>query len=164
LQNAATGEWCKFAEEDLLARFANNALSFVVPSGQPYPLKDRLAEKLIRDLAAYPAELVSLAKSRVQYLKEIDRRQPIAMTQKALEPVIQAVSERIKDMGAPSWLTVYRDYRKWIASTRDVRAIVMRYANRGNRKARVPPEVAKVVDEVIETLYMTPTNSDINML
>jgi putative transposase len=156
LQNSATGEWCKFAEGDLLARFANNELSFIVPNGQSYPVKDSMCQKLMRDLAAYPAKLVSLAKTRVEYLKEIDRRQPIAMTQKAFEPVIHTVAERIKDLRPPSWLTVYRDYRKWITSSRDVRAIVLRYGNRGNRQSRVPPEVAKVVDEVIETLYMTP--------
>ena len=38
-----------------------------------------------------------IAQNRVQYLKEIDRRQPIAITSKSMGPLIQSVSERIHD-------------------------------------------------------------------
>src|SRR5712692_598607 len=91
LQNTATGEWCSFPEDDLLDRFARNEMSFVirVDSG---PYTNRLAEKLTRDLSIYPPELVALAKDRVQYLKEIDRRQPLSITPQSIEPLIQAVS------------------------------------------------------------------------
>ena len=40
----------------------------------------RLPEKLTRDLSAYPPDLVDLARNRIQYLKEIDRQQPISIT------------------------------------------------------------------------------------
>ena len=45
--------------------------------------------KLKRDLSTYPPELVALAKNRVQYLKEIDRRQPISITEKTMGPLIR---------------------------------------------------------------------------
>ena len=31
-----------------------------------------------------------------------------------MEPLIRSVAERIKDDKPPGWLTVWRDYRKWV--------------------------------------------------
>ena len=103
---------------------------------------DGLPAKVARDLSAHPPELVALARTREQYLKEIDRQQPIAITRTSMEPLIRSVSERIKDDKPPGWLTVWRDYRKWIASGRDVRAIVLRHADRGKSGARSLPDHA----------------------
>jgi len=61
-------------EDDLLDRYAKKELSFIVRGSGGYPLGKKLAQKLTHDLAAYPPELVALARYRVQYLKEIDRR------------------------------------------------------------------------------------------
>ena len=115
-----------------------------------------LPAKLARDLSAYPPELVALARNREQYLKEIDRRQPIAITRTTMEPLIRSVSERIKDDKPPGWRTVWRDYRKWIAAGRDIRAIVLRHADRGKSGARSLPDVQIISDQVIDELYMTP--------
>ena len=132
LQNCATGEWSALSEDDLLDGFTQGDVSFRVDE---QPRADGLPAKVARDLSAYPPELVALAKNREQYLKEIDRQQPIAVTRTNMEPLIRLVSERIKDDTPPGWLTVWRDYRKWIASGRDVRAIVLRYADRGKSGA-----------------------------
>lgn len=74
LENIATGEWRTFSEQDLLDRFANHKLSFVVRVEGPGRSSDRLDLKLHRDLSTYPPELVALARNRVEYLKEIDQR------------------------------------------------------------------------------------------
>ena len=156
LQNTATGEWSTFTEHDLLGRFASNELSFVPKIDDSYPIADKLAEKLQRDISAYPSELVALAQLRLQYLKEIDRRQPIAISRRTLEPLVQSVADRIKEIKPPNWRTVCRDYRKWLAAGRDIRAIILRHANRGNRVPRMPLEVNTISDQVILELYMTP--------
>ena len=154
LENTATGEWCTFHEDDLLDRFTRHELSFVVRVDPCSPATERLAEKLMRDLCAYPPELVALGAIRVEYLKEIDRRQPIAITQRTIEPLVRSVSERIKDLKPPGWRTVCRDYRKWLAAGRDIRAIILRYADRGKRGPRLPSDVTTVSEQVIEELYM----------
>jgi putative transposase len=156
LQNTATAEYCIFMEHDLFDQFATNTLSFVLKIDDGYPVADKLAEKLERDISAYPRELVAMAQLRLQYLKELDKRQPIAISQRTIEPLIQLVSERIKDLKPPSWRTVCRDYRKWLAAGRDIRAIILRHANRGNRVPRIPVEVRTISDQVIGELYMTP--------
>ena len=151
LQNCATGEWSALSEDDLLDGFTQGDVSFRVDE---QPRADGLPAKVARDLSAYPPELVALAKNREQYLKEIDRQQPIAVTRTNMEPLIRLVSERIKDDTPPGWLTVWRDYRKWIASGRDVRAIVLD-ADRGKSGARSLPDTQTISDRVIDELYMT---------
>ena len=153
LQDCATGEWSARSEDDLLDGFAQGEVSFIVDA-QARP--DGLPTKVARDLSAHPPELVALARTREQYLKEIDRQQPIAITRTSMEPLIRSVSERIKDGRPPGWLTVWRDYREWIASGRDVRAIVLRHADRGKSGARSLPATQTISDGVIDELYMTP--------
>ena len=152
LQNCATGEWSALSEDDLLDGFSQGEVSFIVDT---QARTDGLPAKVARDLAAYPPELVTLARTREQYLKEIDRQQPIAITRTSMEPLIRSVSERIKDDRPPGWLTVWRDYRKWIASGRDIRAIVLRHADRGKSGARSLPATQTISDRVIDELYMT---------
>ena len=80
LQNTVTGEWRTFNEADLLDQFAAGELSFVAAVDHGTDPKNGLPENLTRDLSAYPPDLLALAGNRVQYLKEIDRQQPISIT------------------------------------------------------------------------------------
>jgi len=98
---------------------------------------------------------VDLARSRVQYLKEIDRQQPIAITRTKVEALVRLIADRIGDSKPPGWRTVCRDYRKWLAAGRDIRAIIPRHAERGKAGTRLAPEVKAVSDQVIQELYMT---------
>lgn len=108
---------------------------------------DNGASHLDRSLSGYPPELVAVVQTRVRYLKEIDRQQPIAITSKTMEPLICSVSERINDTKPPGWRTLARDYRKWLNAGRDVRAIILRYSDRGGRAPRLLPEVKSVIEE-----------------
>ena len=155
LQNTATGEWHTFAEDALLDQFAANQLSFVMAVDEAGTSAAKTTEKLTRDLSAYPAELVDLARNRVQYLKEIDRQQPIAITHTKIEALVRLIADRSGDSKPPSWRTVCRDYRKWLTAGRDIRAIIPRHAERGKAGTRLAPEVKAVSDQVIQELYMT---------
>src|ERR1700730_15652296 len=69
LQNAVTGEWCAFAEQDLLDRFTRNELTFDRNPDDHQPSTiDKAAGNLARDLSSYPPELVRLTQIRLQYL------------------------------------------------------------------------------------------------
>lgn len=155
LQNAATGEWCTFDERDLLDGFSRNELSFIVTVDESNRSVSSMAEKIRRDVSLYPSNLVELARIRIQYLKEIDRQQPISITQVAIEPLTRAVAARVNDNKPPGWRTVCRDYRKWVAAGRDIRAIILRHADRGRGGPRMLPEVKSISDQVIQELYMT---------
>src|SRR2546426_9939518 len=138
LQNATTGEWCTFAEQDLLDQFTRNELMFDSSADNPQTsANDKAAASLARDLSSYPSDLIHSAQMRAQYLKEIDRRQPIAITRKTMETLIRSVSERAKDTKPPSWRTLARDYSKWRNAGRDIRSIISRFCDRGPRGARI---------------------------
>jgi putative transposase len=156
LENADTGEWCTFAEQDLLDQFTRNELTFERngDGGQASAI-DKAAANLARDLSSYSPDLVDLAQTRVQYLKEIDRRQPMAITRKGMEPLIRLVAEEVKDAKPPGWRTLARDYNRWRNAGRDIRSIISRFSDRGRRGSRMQPEVRVISDQVIEELYMT---------
>jgi putative transposase len=155
LQNTATGEWCKFTEDELLDKFSRNELVFDRGTDDQQSINPHSPDRLGRALSTYPVELVMIAQNRVRYLREIDRLQPIAITSKTMEPLIQSVSERVGDAKPPGWRTLARDYRKWLRAGRDVRAVISRHADKGSRGPRMIPAVRVVVDEVVGQLYMT---------
>jgi putative transposase len=156
LQNTTTSEWCVFEESDLLDRFARNELYFMTVTDNVNGIALAIREKLARNLSQYSPELLELAKKRVQYLQEIDRRQPIAITQTTIRPLTRVVAAKINDTNPPGWRTVCRDYRKWLAAGRDIRAIIPRHAEKGGNGSRMVPEAKVVTDQVIQELYMTP--------
>lgn len=149
LENEVTGEWIVFAEHDLLDRFAQGHLTFSPAKPNEGDVRDG------RVLASYPEDLIVAAQLRVQYLKEIDRRQPLALTATALEPVIGEVAAQAGDSKPPSWRTLARDYKRWLAAGRDINVLVPRHAYRGGRGSRFLPEVGAISDATINELFMT---------
>jgi len=97
LENTATGEWCTLTKSELLDLFATGELSFISKLDAACPAVHKLAGKLERDISAYPSDLVALAQVRVQYLKELDRRQPMAISRRTIEPLIGTLSEQVND-------------------------------------------------------------------
>lgn len=154
LENTATGEWCRFTEQDLLDRFAQGELVFECKSNDQSG-NSNVIPRLDGSLSAYPSELIAVAEKRVQYLREIERQQPIGITSKNMESLIQSVSQRINDTKPPGWRTLARDYRKWLGAGRDIRAILSRHSDKGSRTPRLLAEVKSVIDAVIDELYMT---------
>jgi putative transposase len=155
LENVGTGEWHAFQESDLLDRFCRNELSFIMTADEQTPLTNEASVKPNRVLAHYAPSLIEAARVRLEYLKEIDRRQPISITQATIAPLARAVANQIQDPKPPSWRTICRDYRKWVTSGRDIHAIIPRYADRGGGGSRMLPEVKSISDLVIQDLYMT---------
>ena len=156
LQNIATGEWCTFNEDELLDRFAKNELSFVVGVEGSHPS----CRPTRRKAHARPFNLSTRAGCSGQKSGEVSERdRPAAANFDYAENHRTAhpsrVSERIKDIKPPGWRTVCRDYRKWIAAGRDIRAIILRHAERGKQGTRLVPEVKAMSDQVIQELYMT---------
>jgi hypothetical protein len=98
LENAATGEWRTLTESELLDLFATGKLSFISKVDVACSAAHKLSGKLERDISAYPSELVALAQVRVQYLKELDRRQPMAISRRTIEPLIGTPSRNKSTM------------------------------------------------------------------
>jgi putative transposase len=156
LEHHATGELRNASEEELLALFFKGDLTFPVHEVSAYPADKKAIDKLNRDLSTYPAELVERAQRCLHYLRAIDAAQPMSITPSVVTPIITTISERIGDPHPPSFSTVYRNYRRWIATAKDIRAMIPNYTGRGNRTRRWSSEVSAVIDESIKDVYMTP--------
>ena len=156
LQNMLTGELRLYAEVDLLDQFTRKEMSFVRSEHDRWPPLAEIDARLNRALTSFPIELVEIARHRVQYLKEIDRKQPMRMTRSAIEQVTHTLAESLNDANPPGWCSIYRDYRKWVAAGRDLRAIIFRYADRGTTGTRSSAEVQAIVNRAIDQMYMTP--------
>jgi putative transposase len=155
LQNTTTGEWCTYTEDELLEQFSRNELVFDRDTGDRHAGNHHGSTHLDRALSTYPPHLVMIAQHRVQYLREIDRLQPIAITAETMRPVVRSIAERIDDAKPPGWRTLARDYRKWLGAGRDIRAVIARHADKGSHGPRMMPEVQATTEEVIDQLYMT---------
>ncbi len=77
-------------------------------------------------------------------------------TEEALETTAKAVWAKLgKPAQVPHWTTVYRWRRKLINAGRDIHGVVAKVAKRGNRKRQYPQEVLTVVEEAIESVFLT---------
>ena len=77
-------------------------------------------------------------------------------TREAIEAAAKRTWEKLKRPDAiPHWTTVYRWRRKLIHAGHDIRGLVAKLANRGNRKRRYPQEILRIIESAIETVYLT---------
>ena len=155
LENHTTGELRISTENELLAFFSKGELTFTISHSNSHSSDQILAERLNRDLSVYPPQLIARAQLRLAYLRAVDAAQPIPITPATVSPIIRTVAHRIEDPHPPSFSTFYRDYRKWLAVERDIRATIPNYAGRGAHGSRWPAEVAAVMEDSINDVYMT---------
>jgi putative transposase len=77
-------------------------------------------------------------------------------TQAALEAAAKATWEKLKKPAQiPHWSTVYRWRRNLINAGRDIHAVVSKVSKRGNRKRQYPQEVLTIIEDAIESVYLT---------
>jgi putative transposase len=111
----------------------------IVGEDQNLPfLKEKLQSSQASDLTILDREENGEARKREAYRREhyvravIDERLT-SFTQRSLAPVIEAVGRKIRDPSMPSWRSVYRWYKDYMAAGQDLRALVPAWNQRGNR-------------------------------
>ena len=114
LQNTATGEWCKFTEDDLLDRFTRNELVFDRSVGDQPSGDHRSSAQLDHALSAYPLELVAIAQNRVA-VSEGDRPAAAYCDHRDNHGAAHTVWSR-SESTTPSHRLAHagRDYGKWL--------------------------------------------------
>lgn len=106
-----------------------------------------------------PETLREEAKRKHSYVTKVLELTPNKQTAKTLKPVIAEVSKKIDDSKPPSWLTLYRWYKNYIASGRDIRSLVPLNSGKGNRQSRLNPEVKQIIKDAINQVYLNPTQA-----
>jgi putative transposase len=105
---------------------------------------------------------------REKYVMAILERGVNKSTAQVLEPIIQDVYDRIqvddldreiKDKPQPSHITVYRWLKKYKQSEGNIHSLVSSSSKKGNRTARIQPEVSSTIEQAISEIYLNPNQA-----
>ena len=124
-------------------------------------IKQRKASNYVgKDFTELPSALREEAKRKYSYVRRVLELSPHKQTATTLEPIISQVSKEISDRQPPSWLTLYRWYKNYSESGKDIRALVPLHSAKGNRSSRLNPEVKKIIKDAIERVYLNTTQAE----
>ena len=112
------------------------------------------------DFTQLPEALREEARRKYSYVSRVLESTPDKQTAKTLKPVIAEVSQEIEDSKPPSWSTLYRWYKNYIVSDKDIRSLVPLHSAKGNHKSRLNPEVRQIIKDAIEQVYLNPTQAE----
>ena len=152
LKNVGNGTQFSCTTEEPLRKYENHELIALLDNIGRYPINKRLEQKLHRDLNTFPPHLIAIAKTILPYMQAIDEQQT-PLDPKHLTEMITGVSDG-KEGKAPSASRVYRLYRDWIASGRDIRALIPSYSSRGRKRLTSDETLASIVQNSIHEIYL----------
>lgn len=115
----------------------------------------KTADILSEEFMQLPENLRLEAKRKHAYVKEIIAQQLDSRTKKSLEPIIEEVAKSTKDINPPSAITLYRWWRDYVSSGENIRSLVPLQKMKGNRRAKIYPEVEDIIDKAIAEKYLT---------
>jgi hypothetical protein len=156
---------------DLLEDLFAGRLELIGAGNEGRVLRDALAQRRVSDLTLLDDgnPLKAEAIRRLHYVRAVFDERPRVRTRETLSPIIERISEQIKDENPPAWTTLKRWSRIYERSGEDVRALVPAIKARGNRQAKYSgrivetfsaedqqkaKEVAQIVDETIRVKYL----------
>ncbi|WP_457325443.1 Mu transposase C-terminal domain-containing protein, partial [Roseateles sp. P5_E11] len=136
---------------ELQTLYLNGALIFEPPAGRP-AVAPRLAE-LGKAHTEISKEQFDKAKLKRLYVKAL---QDVPASNRFIREAIQKLWQKIKQPAtAPHPATVRRWRSCLVAAGGDIRAVVDKISQRGNRTARYPEMVTDIVENAIDVVYLT---------
>jgi putative transposase len=115
----------------------------------------KAANILSEDFTQLPEDQRAEAKRKYAYIKEIMAQHPDGRAEKLIHPIIEAVAKAIGDANPPCPITLYRWRRDFTSSGENIRSLVPLKKMKGNRRAKVSPEVESIIDRAIAEKYLT---------
>lgn len=150
LEESKTGRFITLSEREIHLKIADATLAFpgngvITRVG---PANSKLSEKDFE-----------IAKLRRAYVKRVLN---VPNTRKALESAIAEIRKVIEQpTKVPSYSTVYRWKRRYLAAKEDIRALVDNTSAKGNRSSRYEPEVLAICRQAIESRWMRRERSTV---
>lgn len=133
----APGTEQKFTSKGIKAWWHAHRLRFV--SRQEHGLPIGVRQSLRQTLRAFKPEERQEMFRRMRYCKAVDELgNRFSRSEAGLAPTIQEVAAERNDPNPPNWSTLYRWWKVWARSGRDVRALCPSNRRRGNRTPRLP--------------------------
>lgn len=112
------------------------------------------AKSFADDINHLPTEIRTEVRRRFAYVREIVSRRLDTRTRGTLEPLIRDVAKESGDTNPPAWITLYRWYRDYRRSGKDVRVLVPNYRGRGNRTPKIDESAGKILSDIINQKYL----------
>lgn len=117
-----------------------------------------------RPLEDLDPRLVKEAKRRLRYITAIEEQARPVFTNDYLKPILARLASEFGDDDPPTPVTVYRWYRRYLASGRDARALVPRWDRRGNQKPKQEPRIIELLSQaLIDAKKASPLASGVSV-
>lgn len=143
LEDCNTREIHERSHEDLQLLYKNRSLHFIKESGQ---LEAYVSKRILEDI---PEE----AKIRRAY---VHATLDLPCTISVVREAIRIFSKKMKSTDSlPDPVTVIRWRKRYLESGRNIMSLVSKKEKRGNRQPRFQEGVFRIVDDAIESKYLT---------
>lgn len=151
------GETLLMNYEDVLAAILKGSAKVKLPLQKELKSVNlgEINAKLKRDIESLTPNGRIEFERRWSYVRPINAAGLRRLKKKVIEPLITDVATQIRDAAPPSFDTVRRWYREFLAGHRDIRALFPNTALRGWRTRRNPIEVSVIARRAITECYMT---------
>ncbi len=146
----------EFQEKELVLLLFQGELEFESPENSPSK-----SFYYQTDFSQISDALKAEANRKQQYIEAVLSNNLDKYTLASLTPIIESVSLSINDQKKPSYITVYRWIKDYENSGGDIRSLIPRYSLRGNYLSKLDPAVKKIIDEVIDEIYMSKDSTHI---
>lgn len=147
LERLTDGQIVLSSKEELLSAFADGAI--IVHTSRSHPTE---LPSYSRPLSDLPENVQMELRRRMAYLQAIENAGMRSRSGAQLMPLIEEVAGKISDSAPPSWITVYRWYRKY-RNERQPRALIPRFDRRGNKAVRQSDRVLELFQHAVEEAF-----------
>jgi len=151
-------EFFSLPEDKFIAGVFDGTIEFIHDESSKKIYKNQFAFSFVEFA---PEPLRKEALRRYRYVSEIFNRNIEIITKKTVLPVIKNVSQKIQDLDPPSFTSIYRWYKRYIESSKDIRSLIPRVPHRGNRNNKLSGDVLKakavqeIIDEEVNVFYLS---------
>lgn len=146
IKDIATDECLTVKESDLISDLFDGELEFLIMRERSARVNRRSLEFVIEDLSLLddsdPVKKKKKEKLKKEtlrkhrYVSEVMTQGVRKLTPQSLRPIIDKVKNETNDPSPPSWLTLRRWVKDFMASGEDIRILVPRGSRKGNRKRK----------------------------
>lgn len=171
IEDLSSGRILEHPVADLLTAWGKGELVF---GDRPAPTGDEAIRGALRQahtdafVQSYSQAQQERAQAKLTY---VTRLESLPRSKAVMVPIIEetwADASMWKDTFAfdrpPHYVTVANWIRRYEDADRDIRALVDRHREKGNKDDRYDPKVLRMVDDLVQTRYLTPERPTIQSI
>ena len=150
LEAVSDGSRSVVTDEELAAALVDGRLRIVRHAQDVARLSS-----IMEDFHSLPDDMKAEARRRHRYLTGLEKKGIVQFKRGETELALAALAVEFGDPKPPSYATLCR-WREKAGTSKDLRRLVDQKARRGNREAKLHPEVRAVMERMIAERYLTP--------